>query len=239
MDPNLAMHADMHISDQRLPDNASLEIHPDVLLRRPYIAMLFALIIATWSDIEGRLEAIFILCVRDRTALAELKTIKGWNTRSKFFIRNVQARQGDALAIELRAILRYVALPAKKRHDMAHGILAVCNELPDALVVASPEIYTAASEEALRAEAKGSSEVVVNKECLFDTARVVTAEHLNQLLADLAEARNLMHNFMIEKTPAIVHVHNRDALRRSADHPDIAQRIRNAETGIKKRDKRR
>lgn len=233
------MYAVMHISDQRLPDKPSLEVYPDVLLQRPYIAMLFARIIATWSDIEGRLEAIFLLCVRDRAALAELQTIKGWDARCKFFIQNVQARQGDTLTIELRAILRYVALPSKKRHDIAHGILALCKELPDDLVVASPEMYTVAFGEALRAEAEGTSKLVLNKESLFDTARVVTADHLNQLLADLGEARNLMHNFMIEKTPSIVHVHSREALPRAADHPDIAGRIRNAKAGIKKRDKRR
>lgn len=228
----------MHISDQRLPDRPSLEIHPNVLLQRPHLVMLFGLIIATWADIEGRLEAIFLLCVRDSDALAEFQMIKGWDARSKFFVRNVQARHGDALAIEVRAILRYVALPANKRHDIAHGILAVCKELPNDLVVAGPEIYTGAMGDALRAEAEGISKLIINKERMLDTARVVTAEHLNKLLAELGEARNLLHNFMVEKTPAIVHVHSREALPRAADHPDIAQRIRNAEEGIKKRDKR-
>lgn len=229
----------MHISDQRLPDEPSLEIHPDVLLQRPHFAMFFGLIIATWADVEGRLEAIFLLCTRDRAALAEFQKIKGWSARSKFFIQHVQTRQGDALAIEIRAILRYVALPANKRHDLAHGILAVCKELPHDLVVASPEIYTGAMGEALRAEAEGTPKLVLNKDRMLNTARVVTAAHLNQLLSELREARNLLHNFMIEKTPAIVHVHSREVLPRAADHPDVADRIRNAEAGIRKRDKQR
>ncbi len=74
---------------------------------------------------------------------------------------------------------------------------------------------------------------------MLDTARVVTAAHLSQLLAELREARNLLHNFMIEKMPAVVHVRSREALPRAADHPDIAERIRNAEAGIKKRDRGR
>lgn len=225
----------MHISDQRLPDRPSLEIHPDVLLQRPHLAMLFGLVIATWADIEGRLEAVFFLCVRDRNALDEFRMLKGWDARSKFFARSVQGRHGDDLAIEVRAILRYVALPAKKRHDIAHGILAICKELPDDLVVASPEIYTGAMEDALRAEAEGAPKLLINKGRMLDTARVVTAEHLNKLLAELGEARMLLHNFMVEKTPAIVHVRNREALPRAADHPDIAERIRNAEKGVKRR----
>lgn len=233
----MAYIALMHISDQRLPNGPSLEIHPDALLQRPHLAMLFGLIIATWADIEGRLEAIFLLCVREKAALAELQMIKGWDARSKFFVRNVQARHGDTLAIEVRAIMRYIALPANKRHDIAHGILAVCKELPDDLVVAGPEIYTGAMEEALRAEAEGTPKLIINKDLMLDTARVVTADHLNKLLTELGEARTLLHNFMIEKTPAIVHVHRRDALPRAADHPDIAERIRNAEKGIKKRNK--
>ncbi len=233
------MHARMHISDQRLPDQPSLEIHPDVVLQRPHLAAFFGLIVATWADIEGRLDAIFLLCANDRGALAEMQTIKGWDARSKFFIRHLKSQQGDALAIEVRAILRYVALPANKRHDIAHGIWAVCKELPDDLVVANSDIYTGAMEEALRAEAEGGPKLVLNKDRMLDTARVVSAEHLSQLLAELREARSLMHNFMIQKMPAVVHVHNREALPRAADHPDIAERIRNAEAGIKKRDKGR
>lgn len=228
----------MHISDQRLPNKPSLEIHPNVLLQRPHLAVLVGLIIATWADIEGRLEAIFLLCVRDGDALTELQLIKGWDARSKCFVRNVQVRYGDALANEIRAILRYVAQSAPKRHDIAHGIFAVCKELPNDLVVAGPEIYTGAIEEALRAEAEGASELLINKERMLDAARVVTAEHLNKLLSELGEARNLLHNFMIEKMPAIVHVNSREALPRAAHHPDIAERIRNAEEGIKKREKR-
>ncbi len=156
------MHARMHISDQRLPDEPSLDIHPDVLLERPNLGMFFGLIVATWADIEGRLDAIFLLCANDRAALTEMQAIKGWDKRSKFFIGHVKSQQGDALAIEVRAILRHVALPANKRHDIAHGIWAICKELPDGLVVANSEIYTGAVEEALRAEAENTPKLVVN-----------------------------------------------------------------------------
>jgi hypothetical protein len=228
----------MYISDQRLPKKASLVIQPEVLLERPLIAVLVGLVIATWADIEGKLEAIFLLCVRDQTALAEFKKIKGWDARSKFFVQSMQSRQGETLAIEVRAILRYIAKPANKRHDIAHGIFAVCKELPNDLVVASREIYTGAVEEALRAEELGTPYLVLNRETYFATARVVTVAHLEQLLAELDEANTLAHNFMSENFPEIVRVRSSEMPPRVADHPDIAMRIQNAKAGIKKRDKK-
>lgn len=228
----------MHISNQRLPKKASLVIQPEVLLQRPRIAELVGLVIATWADIEGKLEAIFLLCVRDQTALAEFKKIKSWDARSKFFVRSMQSRKGEALAIEVQAMLRCIAQPANKRHDIAHGIFAVCKELPDDLVVASPEIYTRSMEETLRAEKLGTPNLLLNHEAIFATARVVTVAHLEQLLAELREANDLAHNFMIENMPEIVHVGSSEIPPRVADHPDIAMRIRNAKAGIKKRDKK-
>lgn len=228
----------MHISDQRLPNNASVGIDPDVLLQRPRIAVLVGLVIATWADIEGKLEAIFLLCVRDQAALAEFKKIKGWDARSKFFVRSMQSRKGEALAIEVQSMLRYIAKPANKRHDIAHGIFAVCEALPNDLVVASPEIYTRSMEETLRAEKLGTPNLLLNHEAIFATARVVTVAHLEQLLAELREANDLALNFMIENTPKIVHVDSSAMPPRVADHPDIAMRIRNAKAGIKKRDKK-
>jgi hypothetical protein len=228
----------MHISNQRLPNKARFVTKPDVLLDRPRIAVLVGLVIATWADIEGKLEAIFLLCVRDQTALAEFKKIKGWDARSKFFVQSMQSRKGETLAIEVQAILRYIAKPANKRHDIAHGIFAVCEELPNDLVVASPEIYTRLMEETLRAEELGTPNLLLNHEAIFATARVVTVAHLEQLLAELKEANDLAHNFMIENIPEIVHVGSSEIPPRVADHPDIAMRIQNAKAGIKKRDKK-
>ncbi len=227
----------MHISDQRLPENPSLEIHPDVLLQRPHLAAFFGPIVATWADIEGRLEAVFLLSTNDEAALASLRAIKGWDARAKFFVDHVRAHQGDQVAIELRAILRHSAKPAAKRHDVAHGIWALCKELPDDLVIASPAIYTGAMQQALRAQAEGTAKLLIDKTAMLESARVVTQAHLQLLLNELGEARSLLHTFMIEKTPTIVHVNQREALPRAADHPEVAARIRNAEAGIKKRDK--
>lgn len=229
----------MRISDQRLPEKPTLEIHPDVLLQRPLLAAFFGPIVATWADIEGRLEAIFLLSTRSDRALADLQALKGWGARSRFFVRHVRAHQGSEVAVELRAILRFAAQPADKRHELAHGIWALCKELPDDLVIASPAIYTGAMQQALRAQAEGTARLLIDKDAMLATARVVTSGHLERLLGELREARNLIHTFMIEKTPAIVHVHQRDALPRAVDHPDVAARIQNAEASIRKRDKER
>lgn len=234
-DRALGYLTNMYISDRRLPERPSLEIHPDVLLQRPVLASYFGPIVATWADIEGRLEAIFLLCTADSTALAELEKIKGWDARSKFFVNHVRTHQADTVAIEIRAILKTVAQPARKRHEVAHGIWAICKELPQDLVIASPAIYTVTAGQAIRAEAKGSARFLIDKYATFDQARVVTEQHLDALLNELRQARSLLHTFMIEKMPAIVKVHQREALPRAVDHPDVAARIRNAEISNRKR----
>lgn len=228
----------MHISDRRLPPDANLEIHPDVLLSRTELAQLVALIVATWADIEGRLESIFLLCVRDRAELSKLNAMKGWDARSKFFVRKVKELQGQKLATEVRAILKFAAQSAIKRHDIAHGIFAACDELPLDLVLASPEIYNAMIQETIRAESLGTTNLLVNREEILATARVISNADLSGLLKELREARDVIHSFMIERMPVIVHVNSREKLTRAADHPNVAARIRNSEAGLRKRNKK-
>src|SRR3546814_9111258 len=111
----------MLISDQRIPPRLPLEIHVDVLQQRPDLAIGIALAIAGWASIESLLDAIFLFRTRDETALDAFRAKRGWDSREKFFYRSIRDSQGMAAATELHAILRVVAAPAKKRHELAHG----------------------------------------------------------------------------------------------------------------------
>jgi hypothetical protein len=107
------------------------------------------------------------------------------------------------------------------------------------LVIATPDIYSDAVRQALRAELAGSAKFLIDRGLFTRAARVVTVEHLSALLDEVTEARALLHNFMIEKMPAIVHVHSREALAKARDHPEVAERLRNANAGAKRRDRAR
>lgn len=225
----------MHISDQLLPEKPALEIHPGVVTLRPDLTAHFGPIIAIWADIEARLDAIFLLYVRSENALAEFQALKGWDRRTKFLDEQIRAHHGEEIAIEVRSILRTVASPAKKRNDIAHGIWAICKELPDDLVIMPSAAYTEMVQQALRAEADGTANLVLKWDKTFKDARVVTINHLSQLLAELGEARGIIHAFMIEKMPEIVQIYQREAVSKAIDHPHVAQRIQNAKASAKRR----
>lgn len=125
----------MLISDQRIPEKPSLEIGADVLQRRPDLAMGLSLSIAMWANIEARLDAIFLLCTRDEAGLAAFQEKRGWDARAKFLHRTIRNTQGEEAGKEIRAILHAVAGPARKRHEVAHGIWGICAELSDDLIL--------------------------------------------------------------------------------------------------------
>jgi hypothetical protein len=178
----------VHISHQRLPENPALEITPEVLLKRPALLPFFGPIIAIWADIEGRLDALFHLMIDDPACLAEFSMLKGWDRRAKCFVQAVRARHGEPSANQVKAILGSVSRPAKKRNDVAHGIWGIEASLPEALIIFSSQLYTASAVEALHAQSHGSPKLVLDKDRLFDSARVVTAEHLDKLIGELRDA---------------------------------------------------
>lgn len=223
----------MLISDQRIPERPSLETHADVLQKRPELAIGIALAVALWSSIESRLEAIFLLCTRDEEALGVLQTKKGWDARSKFFYQTILDQQGQAAATEVRAILRTVAVPAKKRNEVAHGIWSICNELPNDLILLAPDDQVEMMRQAIAAEAAGQSEMRLDPAHMHATARVVTRGHLQTLYRELSEALSLIHSFMLEKMPHVVHVFGRENIPRAKDHPSVAARIADAARAIK------
>lgn len=215
----------MLISDQRVPNKPSLEIGADVLLKRPVLAMGLSLAIASWANIEARIEAIFLLCARDEKALAHFQQLRGWDARAKCLYRTIRDAQGEEAGREIRAILRAVAAPAKKRHEVAHGIWAICSELPDDLILLGSGDFLDMARQAIAAEGNGLSEMRFDPAFMHDTARVVSREHLETLYRELGESVGIIHAFMIEKLPQVVHVFGRENVLPAKAHPSVASRL--------------
>lgn len=218
----------MLISDQRIPEKPALEIGADVLQKRPDLAMGLSLSIAMWANIEARLDAIFLLCTRDETSLAAFQEKRGWDARAKCLHRTIRDTQGEEAGDEIRAILRAVAAPAKKRHEVAHGIWGICAELPDDLILMDSGDFLEMARQSIRAEAEGLDEMRYNPASMHETARVVSLSHLQELYRELGEAVSVIHAFMIEKMPQVVHVFGRDKILPAKSHPSVASRLRGA-----------
>lgn len=215
----------MHISDQRIPPRLPLEIHVDVLQQRPDLAIGIALAIAGWASIESRLDAIFLFSTRDEAALDAFRAKLGWDAREKFFYRSIRDSQGIAAAKELRAILRVVAAPAKKRHELAHGTWAISAELPDDLILLGRNYLLNMAQQAIYAEMAGAQELRIDPSTFREAARVVSRSHLQNLYNELSEAQGILHSYMIEKMPDIVNVHGRDNMRPASSHPAVGRKI--------------
>jgi len=223
----------MQISDKRLPPKPSLQIHPDTLVREPLFCQGVALAIAIWADIEARLDGIFIAMVRDEDRFREFRDAKGWGKRSELFVEAVRSVKGGDVAIEVKAILAEVSVSAKLRNELAHGIWASCKEAPGTLALLGSEMYTEAIVQALEAEAAASPKMLFDERKLLKSARLIELSQLQEAVAVLFAARNLIHTFMIEAMPDIVYVHGRNELGRAKDHPGVTGRVINAKRSLK------
>ena len=221
---------DMRISDQLIPNKPALEIHAEVLLQRPNLAMGIALAIAGWANIEARLEALFLFCTRDETDLLAFRDCRGWDARTKLFYRSVLNRQGQEAATEVRAILRTVEAPAKKRHEIAHGIWAICRELPNDLILLDGSYFLETARQAVSAEAADLEEMRFDSAQMQESSRVVSISHLEALHKEMNQAVTIINAFMIEKMPPVVHVAGRDQVLPARTHPSVAARISASKT---------
>src|SRR3546814_18524117 len=114
-----------------------------------------------------------------------------------------------AAATELRAILRVVAAPAKKRHELAHGTWAISAELPDDLILLGGNHLLDMAQQAISADMAGAQELRIAPSTFRETARVVARAHLQSLYAEMSEDKGILHAYMIEKMPDIGQVQDR------------------------------
>lgn len=215
----------MEISDRKLENEPAFTLHPTAIVKRPALAPAIALCIAIWGDIEARLDSIFLLISKSEEALAEFVATKGWPRKEKLFYRWIKDNGDQEFATAVRAVLRTVAEPAKKRNCLAHGVWGESDQYPDDLIIIPEAFYVEAAREMLRAEDEGTAKLRINSEPMFESARLVGIGELQTLHDDLVAARDLIHRFMIEQTPELVKVHGRSELAKTQDDPKVAARI--------------
>jgi len=223
----------MEISERLLEGKPAISLFPGAVLERPALVPAIAISVATWADIEARLDALFLLASKNDEAVADFIFSKGWGRKEKQFYRWLRDSGDPEFATAVRAILRTVSEPAAKRNCLAHGVWGLSEAYPDDLIITPEAFYLDAAREMVRAEKLGSAELRINSDSLFGAARLVGIGELQALYDELSAARDLIHRFMIEQTPDIVKVKGRDELARSTEDPKVAARIASAATDLR------
>ncbi|MGB7411926.1 MAG: hypothetical protein WA910_12330 [Sphingopyxis granuli] len=96
---------------------------------------------------------------------------------------------------------------------------------PNDLVLLGSNFFLEAARQAIVAEAKGEGEMRLDPVKAEHSARVISVGHLQTLYEELSLSLGILHSFMIEKMPPVIHVYGRDHVPTARDHPDVAARI--------------
>ncbi|ALR21885.1 hypothetical protein [Sphingobium baderi] len=225
------------ISDVKVPKEATVKIQPFVLTQHPNLAVIVALIIASWAETEARLDSIFLALTKDEARLAQFKELKGWDRRVEYMSAALKDTAGERAAATVRAVLNVVSKAAKKRNEVAHGLWAICEGEPSQLALFTSDAYTHATRSAIEAEAVGSARMNSPHEIFFSKARIVNEIHLQKAWEECEESRNLLHSFWTDELPEIVKVNRHIPAAKAIEHIEVAERIKNAERDIRRREK--
>lgn len=229
----------MLISDVRIPESAEVVIQPAALLERPELAIYIALIVASWGEIEARLESIFLALIRDEERLAAFKAVNGWPARVTFLSDAVKLTSGERAAGRVRAVLSVISMAAAKRHEVAHGVWLQCKGTPPRLALCTPGTFTQATRLSLKAMEVGSARMETKLADFFEKARIVELEHLQKAYQECEDSRDLLNNFWVEELPDIVKVAPPEPVPKVVEHVEVAARLANAEVSIRRAEKAR
>lgn len=215
----------MKVSTRPVFNGGTLEIGPQVLGQRRDLAEYIGPIIATWADIEARLDAIYLLMTRDEEGLEEFQSLKGWDRRVQFIESAVEQASGRDRKLVVRAVLKEVASAAQRRHEIAHGIWAVSDAHPDALILLPGNFLIPPLRTAIEAEVRGE----LRSTHPSDPAAVgcvVEQSDLQRLIDDLRKAQWLIHRFQIEHMPGTIEICGRDKLEAVEGDVGVAARLK-------------
>jgi hypothetical protein len=142
---------------------------------------------------EAQLDALFILTTRNDPADKErFLALKGWDRRAAAIGEAAEARHEAVDADRVKAVLRLTAVPASKRHDLAHstwGIIEGCEDrlalLPRGFNVNYGVNLAAASE-------AGTGSVPVTTRAMVEAGCLVARSDLEVLIAELQHAQELL-----------------------------------------------
>lgn len=108
----------------------------NALERRPELAVLIAQCIATWSEVEAQMALLLsaIMKAHERPAAAVFLSIRNARAQREAMVAAAESElDGRELEMFRAIMIVYQALEAQ-RSDLAHGIFAISDDLPDSIV---------------------------------------------------------------------------------------------------------
>lgn len=101
------------------------------------------MVIAHWSDIETNIAAIlaFVLHTEAAPTMAMIQAIRSATAQMDMIEAAGSAKLADPELEIFEATILLARKAAKKRNPIAHHIWAICEELPDALLLIEPSAY--------------------------------------------------------------------------------------------------
>lgn len=128
----------------RVRRNAITMATPDALKLRPSLTPLIAEVIARWGYVEANIGSIlaYLLRAEAATTVAMLHAIKSSSAQMEMILAAGWAKLFDPELEMFEAVIRNAQAVAKKRNAVAHHVWAYAAELPDALLLIEPEVYT-------------------------------------------------------------------------------------------------
>lgn len=120
--------------------NQRITVTPAALTLRPYLAVDLANIVSHWARLEQSLSMIFTILLAGEMpdAFASYHEVFEINFRHKLLMA-VARRQNvpQSILSEMRFIHELVTSAARTKNELTYGIWAVCDDLPNSLLLCS------------------------------------------------------------------------------------------------------
>jgi len=196
----------MRISSSSVPKGTKLTIWEEPVLGQSGLEALsprIASVFARWSALEKQLDQVFTLVSEaDEDARAEYDKVKGWDRRIDMVDDLAKVNLDVAKQDIVKAVLRLVKAPAKKRDELAHQVWAIAEGFEDRLVLLSSDNQHAMAEYAVAAKKAGTTKISVENKSIYESSRLVSAADLDTLREELQLGQqrltDLIHGYLYE-----------------------------------------
>lgn len=190
----------MQISGRPLPPGTRVTMYGEPVLGQAGLEALspkVGSIIARWSLLEKQLDQIHTLVTDDAPdSRADFDALKGWDRRFEAIAKAAQVRLPHEVADRVKAVLRLTEEPARKRHELAHGLWAVAAGYENCLTLLAPKSQHGMGKVIVEAKKAGTTRIPMETTSIYEDSRIVSGEDLDQLIAELEQAKNRMEQLL-------------------------------------------
>lgn len=226
----------MQISDRPVPSTAVITTFTEPVLGQAGVEALAPMVcslFARWCAIEKQLDQIHtIITGNDAQARTDFERLRGWDRQKSAIISAATDLHPDAVNMT-RAVLNLADAPARKRHDLAHGVWATAEGFDDHLVLLSPDSQRRMGEAIVASKAAGTTRIPIDNTPMHAESRLVDAHDLGLALEEMEVARrrldDLMYGFLYPPFADVTGDGFADSRTRLADDQDVSLQLRNIE----------